>query len=295
MVACRVSAQPLPRRDLRAYLSLVKFEHTLFALPFAYAGMLLAAGGWPGWRVFGLVTLAMVGARTAAMAANRVVDAAIDAANPRTRDRDIPSGRLTRTDGILLLLLGLAGLVVAGALLNPLTLALLPVAVVALTLYPYLKRFTYWCHAWLGLTIGAAAAGGWIAVTGSFHPAAVALWVAVACWVAGFDVIYAMLDLDFDRANHLHSLPARFGVRPALAVSAALHAITFVALVFVWSRLHLGAAYGVAVLATGAVLSYQQVAVRRRTVADVLRSFNANLIVGVLFLAGVVGELLLGG
>lgn len=150
MVPCAVTARPPRNRGLRTYLSLVKFEHTLFALPFAYAGMLLAAGGWPGWGVFGLVTLAMVGARTAAMAANRVIDARIDAANPRTQGREIPSGKLSRSDGVLLLLLGLIALSTAGALLNPLTLALLPVAVVALMLYPYLKRVTWWCHVWLG-------------------------------------------------------------------------------------------------------------------------------------------------
>ena len=158
--------------SVRDYLSFVKIEHTLFALPFAYSGMLLAADGWPGWRVFLLVTLAMVGARTAAMAANRVIDARIDALNPRTAGREIPSGRLTGRDGVVVALLGLAALLLAGALLNPLTLALLPVAVAFLVVYPYTKRFTWACHLWLGVTIGAAAAGGFIAVTGAFGPVA---------------------------------------------------------------------------------------------------------------------------
>ncbi len=273
------------------YLAFVKFEHTLFALPFAYGGMLLAAGGWPGWRVVSLVTLAMVGARTAAMAVNRVIDARIDAANPRTLDREIPAGRLSSRDGIALAVLGYALLSVAGALLNPLTLVLLPVAVAFLTVYPYLKRFTWLCHAWLGVSIGAAAAGGWIAVTGAFSATAVALWVAVGAWIAGFDIIYAILDLSFDTRAGLHSIPARFGVQRALAASAAFHLLSFVALAAVrlWSPL--GWPYLAALAATGLVLAYQQVAVRRLEPAVVLRSFNANLVVGLLMFGGIVGGL----
>ncbi len=285
-----------PRHAVVArYLAFVKFEHTLFALPFAYGGMLLAAGGWPGWRVFVLVTMAMVGARSAAMALNRVIDARLDAVNPRTREREIPAGRLRRRDGLLLAAVGLVLLAVAGALLNPLTLALLPVAVLFLSLYPYLKRFTWLCHFWLGATIGAAAAGGWIAVTGAFSLTAVALWLAVASWIAGFDIIYGVLDLRFDRRVGLHSIPARFGVRRALLVSAAAHLVSFAALfgVLLWSRL--GWPYPVALAGTAAVLLYEQIAVRRLEPAVVLRSFNANLVVGLLILLGIVGGLALRG
>jgi len=282
-------------RSLGRYLAFVKFEHTLFALPFAYGGMLLAAGGWPGWRVFVLVSLAMIGARSAAMALNRVIDARIDAQNPRTSGREIPAGRLTRRDGLALAALGLGLLAVAGALLNPLTLALLPLAVVFLTVYPYLKRFTWLCHFWLGATIGAAAAGGWIAVTGAFSFTAVALWLAVGTWIAGFDIIYGVLDLSFDRSAGLHSIPARFGVRRALAVSAGAHLVSFAALAAVLLWVHLGWPYGVALVATAAVLLYEQVAVRRLDPAVVLRSFNANLVVGLLMLLGIVGGLALHG
>lgn len=277
------------------YLAFVKFEHTLFALPFAYGGMLLAAGGWPGWRVFGLITIAMVGARSAAMALNRVVDARLDAANPRTRDREIPAGRMTRKDGLALAAAGLALLAFAGTLLNPLTLALLPVAVLFLALYPYLKRFTWLCHFWLGATIGAAAAGGWIAVTGAFSFTSVALWLAVGCWIAGFDIIYGVLDLRFDRHAGLHSIPVRFGVRRALLVSAAAHLVTFTALAAVLLQVPLGWPYLVALVGTAAVLVYEQVAVRRLDPAVVLRSFNANLVVGLLMLLGIVGGLALRG
>lgn len=284
-------AEPSAGR-LATLLSFIKFEHTLFALPFAYGGMLLAAGGWPGWRAFALITLAMVGARTAAMAANRVIDARIDALNPRTRGREIPSGRLTGRDGWVITLLGLALLLVAGALLNRLTLLLLPVAVLFLILYPYLKRFTWACHLWLGVTIGAAAAGGYIAVTGVFAGEAWALWLGVAAWVAGFDVVYGILDLDFDRKHGVHSIPARFGVRRALGIAGALHLVAFLALAAVPFFTPLGWPYWLALAVTGAVLAWQHLALGRREVGDVLAAFNANLVIGSLMLVGIVFGLL---
>jgi 4-hydroxybenzoate polyprenyltransferase len=249
-------------RTLRRYLEFVRFEHTLFALPFAYGGMLLAARGWPGVDVVLWVTLAMVGARTAAMALNRVIDARIDASNPRTRGREIPSGRLGRRDGVVLAMLGFGVLALAGWSLNPLTLALLPVAVLFLGLYPYTKRFTWLCHLWLGFTIGAAAAGGWIAVTGAFAPSAVALWAGVGLWIAGFDIVYALLDERFDREHGVQSIPARFGRARALTIAAALHLGAWLALALPLLLLGLGWAYGLSVLFVGAVLLYQHRLVR---------------------------------
>jgi 4-hydroxybenzoate polyprenyltransferase len=280
-------------RTLRRYLEFVRFEHTLFALPFAYGGMLLAAGGWPGFGIVVWVTLAMVGARTAAMALNRVIDARIDASNPRTSGREIPSGRLGRRDGVVLALLGFGLLALAGWSLNPLTLALLPVAVLFLAVYPYTKRFTWLCHLWLGLTIGAAAAGGWIAVTGAFAPAAVALWAGVGLWIAGFDIVYALLDEDFDRAHGVRSIPARFGRARALTIAAALHLGAWIALALPLPLLGLGWAYGLSVLLVGWVLLYQHREVRRGGVEAALRGFNANLIVGGLMLVGIVLDLAL--
>ncbi|WP_299427417.1 UbiA-like polyprenyltransferase, partial [uncultured Meiothermus sp.] len=156
---------------LKTYFELVRFEHTLFALPFAYGGMLLAAKGWPGWEVFGWITVAMVGARTSSMALNRLIDQKIDAVNPRTAKRHLPRGVVKPLEVLVLAVVGLLGLVVAAFNLNPLTAQLLPVAVFFLVGYSYTKRFTWLCHFWLGLTIGAATAGGWIAVTGAFEPA----------------------------------------------------------------------------------------------------------------------------
>jgi 4-hydroxybenzoate polyprenyltransferase len=278
---------------LTTYLNFVKFEHTLFALPFAYGGMLLAERSWPGFEVFFWVTVAMVGARTASMALNRVLDADIDARNPRTAVREIPRGVVSKRQGLGLALAGFALLILAGAALNPLTLALLPVAVFFLALYPYTKRFTWLCHLWLGLTIGAAAAGGWIAVTGAFAPAAVALWVGVAAWIAGFDIIYGILDIDIDRREGIYSVPASFGVETALEVSAALHLLAwgFLALTLPLSGSSWPYALGLA--AVGSVLLYGQRLVRRQGVGAALRSFNANLYVGALMLAAIVADILL--
>lgn len=282
----QVAAAPGTKRTLKTYLEFVKFEHTLFALPFAYAGMLLATRSWPGWAVFFWTTLAMVGARTASMALNRVIDAELDARNPRTATREIPRGVLSKQRGVLLALVGFALLTLAGWALNPLTLALLPVAVLFLTLYPYLKRFTWFCHLWLGVTIGAAAAGGWIAVTGSFAPGAWTLWAGVACWIAGFDVIYGILDHDFDTRNGVHSIPADFGVETALEVSAALHLLAwgFLALTLPLTGSGWPFALGLGVIA--AVLVWGQKLACSSDLGGALRAFNGNLYVsGVVLLA----------
>jgi 4-hydroxybenzoate polyprenyltransferase len=282
----QVAAAPGAKRTLKTYLEFVKFEHTLFALPFAYAGMLLATRSWPGWGVFFWITLAMIGARTASMALNRVIDAEIDARNPRTASREIPRGVLGKRSGVLLALVGFALLALAGWALNPLTLALLPVAVLFLTLYPYLKRFTWLCHLWLGVTIGAAAAGGWIAVTGAFAPAAWTLWAGVACWIAGFDVIYGVLDYEFDTQNGVHSIPADFGVETGLEVSAALHLLAwgFLALTLPLSDSSWPFALGLGAVAV--VLVWGQKLARSSDLGGALRAFNGNLYVsGVMLLA----------
>lgn len=285
--------QAHPRRSLKTYLEFVKFEHTLFALPFAYGGMLLANRGWPGLGIFFWITLAMVGARTASMALNRVIDAEIDARNPRTAGREIPSGKLSRRDGILLVAAGFTVLAIAGWALNPLTLALLPVAVVFLSLYSYLKRLTWLCHFWLGISIGAAAAGGWIAVTGAFAPAAITLWAAVGLWIAGFDILYALLDYDFDKQHGVHSVPARFGVTRALQIAAVCHLLAwgFFALTLPLTSSSWPYAVGLGLL--GGVLVYQHHLVRKEGMGAAMRSFNANLYVGVIMLAAIIVDVIL--
>jgi len=209
----------------RTMLEMIKFEHTLFALPFAFLGMLLAAGGWPSWRTVLWIVVAMVGARSAAMGFNRLVDRRIDAANPRTATRALPAGLVSPAAVTLFVVASGALLVLAAWQLNPLTLALSPVALAILFLYSYTKRFTWASHLVLGLSLAGAPLGAWIAVRGDVAPTPFVLAVAVLLWVAGFDVLYALQDVDFDRRSGLFSIPARFGVVPALWISAALHAL----------------------------------------------------------------------
>jgi 4-hydroxybenzoate polyprenyltransferase len=211
-------------RPLKTVLEMIKFEHTLFALPFAFLGMMLAAGGWPSWRVVGWIVVAMVGARSAAMGWNRLVDRSIDKANPRTAGRALPAGLVS--PGFVALFIGaaVALLVLAAWRLNPLALKLSPVAVAILFGYSYTKRFTWASHLVLGLSLAGAPLGAWIAVRGDVAAAPIVLALAVLLWVAGFDVLYALQDLDFDRSSGLYSIPAKIGVVGSLWVSGLLHA-----------------------------------------------------------------------
>ncbi|WP_298629528.1 menaquinone biosynthesis prenyltransferase MqnP [uncultured Thermus sp.] len=263
---------------LRLYLDLIRFEHTLFALPFAYGGMLLAAGGWPGLRTFLLVTLAMVGARTMAMALNRLIDWRLDALNPRTQNRHLPKGLVKPWETLLLAGLGLTLLVYAGLSLNPLTARLLPVAVFFLTVYSYTKRFTWLCHYVLGLTIGAAAAGGWIAVTGSFHPTAYWLWAGVGLWIAGFDILYATQDFSFDRSHGVKSIPARFGIPMALGVARATHLLAWLSLLLAGLSYGAGPFFYLGLLLVGGLLVYEHRLVTPEDLSRVeVAFFQANV------------------
>ncbi|RTH00423.1 4-hydroxybenzoate octaprenyltransferase [Thermus scotoductus] len=265
-------------RRLRLYLDLIRFEHTLFALPFAYGGMLLAAGGWPGLRTFLLVTLAMVGARTMAMALNRLIDWKIDALNPRTQNRHLPKGLVKPWETLFLALVGLLLLTLAGLSLNPLTARLLPVAVFFLTIYSYTKRFTWLCHYVLGLTIGAATAGGWIAVTGSFHPTAYWLWAGVGLWIAGFDILYATQDYTFDRAYGVKSIPARFGIPLALWIARATHLTAWLAFLLAGLSYGAGSLYFLGLLLVGGLLFYEHRLVSPQDLSRVdLAFFQANV------------------
>lgn len=265
-------------KRLRLYLDLIRFEHTLFALPFAYGGMLLAAGGWPGLRTFLLVTLAMVGARTMAMALNRLIDWKIDALNPRTQNRHLPKGLVKPWETLFLALVGLLLLTLAGLSLNPLTARLLPVAVFFLTIYSYTKRFTWLCHYVLGLTIGAAAAGGWIAVTGSFHPTAYWLWAGVGLWIAGFDILYTTQDYTFDRAYGVKSIPARFGIPLALWIARATHLTAWLAFLLAGLSYGAGSLYFLGLLLVGGLLFYEHRLVSPQDLSRVdLAFFQANV------------------
>ena len=219
------AARRSPLQTLAVVLEMIKFEHTLFALPFAFLGMMLAAEGWPSWRTVLWIVVAMIGARSAAMGFNRLVDRRIDAANPRTVTRALPAGLVSPAAVTLFVAASAALLVLAAWQLNPLTLALSPVALAILFLYSYTKRFTWASHLVLGLSLAGAPLGAWIAVRGDVTPTPFVLAATVLLWVAGFDVLYALQDVEFDRRSGLFSIPARFGVVPALWISVALHAL----------------------------------------------------------------------
>ena len=264
-----------PLRALRTYLEMIKIEHTVFALPFAFLGMMLAAEGWPPWPVVGWIVAAMVGARSAAMGFNRLVDRTIDAKNPRTARRALPAGLLGAGAVRVFIAASLALLVVAAWRLSPLALALSPVAIAIVLLYSYTKRFTAASHLVLGLGLAGAPLGAWIAVRGEVAPAAFVLALVVATWVAGFDVLYALQDERFDREHGLHSIPVRFGVRGALVLSATLHAVMLGALAVLplLYRGRLGAGYTVGLGGCVALLVYQHWVVRPRDLSRLDAAF----------------------
>jgi 4-hydroxybenzoate polyprenyltransferase len=264
----RRSRRKGPIATLATVLEMIKFEHTLFALPFALLGMLLAAGGWPGWRTLGWIVVAMVGARSAAMGFNRLADRRLDAANPRTAGRALPRGEVSPGAVAGFVAVSAALLVLAAWRLNPLAFALSPLALAVILGYSYTKRFTWGSHLVLGLGLAGAPLGAWIAVAGSVAPPAFALAGAVLLWVAGFDVLYALQDLEFDRSTGLSSIPVRFGVRGALWLSGLFHAGTLALLgwlPWLYNPLpapDLGAAYAVGWLGCLALVAYQHRVVR---------------------------------
>jgi 4-hydroxybenzoate polyprenyltransferase len=274
-------------RNVRTTLEMIKIEHTLFALPFAFLGAVLAARGIPAWRELLWITLAMVGARSTAMAFNRIADREIDARNPRTKMRAIPAGALSVSFACVFTIASAILFFVAAAMLNRLTLLLAPVALASLLLYSYTKRFTSLSHIVLGWCLAIAPTGAWISVRGHLDSLVpLLLSLIVLLWTAGFDVLYACQDYEFDRAAGLHSIPARIGVGRALWVSRLLHAGAFAALVALFWMTHLGALALLGVVATGALLVYQHTLVR----ADDLGRLNAaffttNAFVSVILLA----------
>src|SRR5437868_3595373 len=253
-----VSAPALPARFAR----LVKIEHTVFALPFAYVGAFLAVDGVPSAHDLLWITLAMVGARSLAMGLNRLIDARIDARNPRTASRELPTGQLSAAQVVLFCLAALALFLVAVWQLDPLVRWLWPIPVAAFVVYPYLKRFTWLAHLWLGAVDGLAPVGAWVAITGKLPWQAWVLGAAVALWVAGFDLFYALFDLEVDREPGLHSWATRFGVRGVFAGARAMHAGTVALLAAAGLGLPVGLAYWLGVAAVGILLLYEHVIVR---------------------------------
>jgi 4-hydroxybenzoate polyprenyltransferase len=276
---------PLPTR----YARLVKIEHTVFALPFAYVGAFLAVGKSPSAHDLVWITLAMVGARSLAMALNRLVDAGIDARNPRTAGRELPSGQLSVAQVAVFCAASLALFLVAVFQLAPKTHYLWPIPVVMFVVYPYLKRFTWLCHLWLGVADGLAPVGAWVAITNHLPWQAWVLGAAVALWVAGFDFFYALFDIDVDRDEGLHSIATRFGVRGAFAAARIAHVATVVCLIGVGLGLDVGVLYWIGVAAVGVLLVYEHALVRPGNLRRLDAAFfTMNGVISVVFAAFVI-------
>lgn len=282
-----LTASGYPRR----FASLVKIEHTVFALPFAYVGAFLAVDGVPSARDLLWITVAMAGARSLAMALNRLVDAEIDARNPRTAARELPAGLLSRRHVVAFALASLAVFLVAVWQLDPLVRYLWPIPVLGFAIYPYLKRWTWLSHLWLGAVDGLAPVGGWVAVTGELPLEAWLVGAAVACWVAGFDLFYSLLDLEVDRREGLHSWATRFGVEGVFVGARVLHVATVLLLAAAGVMLDVGLPYWIGVAALAALLAYEHSLIR----PDDLRRLNAafftvNGIVSLTFFAFVLAD-----
>ncbi len=244
-------------RSLRVYLEMIKFEHSIFALPFAMIGMMWA-GGWPGWRTFGWIVVAMVSCRSAAMAFNRISDRHFDALNPRTSVRAIPAGLLHLRQVNIFFYASCGLFFLSAGMLNPLALLLSPVALGVTLTYSLTKRFTPMCHFILGLSLGIAPAAAWIASTGQLSPAILPIVGAVLFWTAGFDIIYALQDVDFDRENKLRSLPETIGKKNALLVSRFSHVLAVGLLTAGGRMVHAGPIFYGGVVFAAALLLYEQ-------------------------------------
>jgi 4-hydroxybenzoate polyprenyltransferase len=280
--------------NIASTLEMIKWEHSVFALPFALCGAMLAAGGLPTAAQLGWIVLCMVSARSAAMAFNRVADATIDAANPRTSTRAIPAGTLSQTFVAAFVVLSCGVFVAAASQLNRLTLYLSPIVLAVVLLYSYTKRFTRWSHLVLGFALGIAPAGAWIAVRGSLDPRILVLTAAVTFWVAGFDVLYACQDIDFDRAYGLNSLPQAFGVPRALNISRVLHVVMLGLLAGLVLLFGLGKLAMLGVLAVAILLAYEHSLVSDTDLGKLNAAFfTMNGVISVVFFIFVAADLLL--
>ena len=281
-------------QNLRVTLEMIKWEHSVFALPFALCGAMLAAGGLPTGRQLTWIIVAMIAARSAAMAFNRLADASIDAANPRTSTRALPAGHLTPAFVGTFVVISATIFVVAAAQLNRLALWLSPVALAVLLLYSYTKRFTRWSHLALGFALGIAPAAAWIAVRGSLDPRILLLTAAVTFWVGGFDVLYACQDYDFDRQTGLHSIPRFLGIRRALWFARTFHVIMLLLLVSLVVTFGLGKLAIVGVVVVAVLLAYEHSLVSAENLSRLNAAFfTMNGVISVVFFGFVAADLLL--
>jgi len=281
-------------RNLKTTLEMIKWEHSIFALPFALCGAMLAADGLPAWHQLAWIIIAMISARSAAMAFNRLADAAIDAANPRTATRALPVGQLTPAFVSVFVLVSSGIFILAASQLNHLTLLLSPVALAVILVYSYTKRFTRWSHLVLGFALGIAPAAAWIAIRGSLDPRILLLTAAVTFWVGGFDVIYACQDHEYDCNHGLHSLPRYLGIRNALVIARVFHLVMLGLLVALIVTFGLGKLAVMGVIAVAALLLYEHMLVRHDDLSKLNAAFfTMNGVISVVFSFFVAGDLLL--
>jgi len=273
------------------FLEMIKFQHTLFALPFAFVSLLLASHGQLTlWLVFWVV-MAMVGARTGAMGFNRIIDAVYDRQNPRTQTRAIPSGKISTGFTAVVSLVSFGLLVFSAAMLNKACLIASPFAILLLVGYSYTKRFTSMSHLVLGLAISGAPLGAWLAVTGTISFSAIVLASAVLFWIAGFDILYSLQDVEFDRKTGLHSIPARLGVKPALTIARILHLLTILLLASLSVTCHLGLIYTLGCLIVFVLLAYEHHLVTPNDLSRINTAFfTVNGLISILFLGFVAAE-----
>ncbi len=266
-------------QKLRIILEMIKIEHTLFAMPFLYSGAILAAQGLPSaWTLF-WITLGLFSARTAAMCLNRLIDREIDARNPRTADRALPRGLVSPREVWVIVVISLALLLLAAVMLNELCVKLYPIAVAIIWGYPYMKRFTWLSHLVLGSALAIAPFGAWVAVRASIDLPAILLAAAVIFWVAGFDIIYATQDLEFDRREGLHSIPVRFGIANALKISSLFHGATLLFLLLLYFFSPLGRIYLLGLTVMSALLAYEHAIVKPENLKRVgVAFFNINVL-----------------
>jgi 4-hydroxybenzoate polyprenyltransferase len=278
------SASTTPNK-LLVLLEMIKWEHTVFALPFAYAGMLAAPVLFSFSNLF-WITVAMIGARTAGMTLNRIIDAKMDAINPRTANRAIPKGLVGLREAWVFTGAAVGLLVLATLFLAPITRVLWPLVVLGFVIYPYTKRFTWLCHLALGVANGLAPGAAWVAVTGDVSWTPALIWAGAALWVAGFDVVYALLDRDFDLENRVNSLPVRFGIGSALVVSRLWHALSVAFLVAFGVAAGLGVVYYLGVVVVAGLLFYEQSLVSKDDLSKVdVAFFTMNGVISLIFFA----------
>ncbi|MDI6890128.1 MAG: UbiA-like polyprenyltransferase [Thermodesulfovibrionales bacterium] len=259
------------------YLRMIRFSHSVFALPFAFTGAIMAAEGIPSLGKIVWITVAMVGARSGAFGLNRIIDRKIDQANPRTRSRELPMGIITLSQAVLFTVVALTIFVLAAYMLNPLCLKLSPVALAILFIYSYTKRFTWASHFVLGLALSAAPLGAWIAVRGTFDLEILPMGIAIVFWLAGFDTLYALEDIEFDKSYGLHSIPKRFGVKKALILARIFHLMTFLMLVFTGMLFKLGIFYWIGITVVAGLFIYEHSLVKEDDLSRLdMAFFNMN-------------------